>query len=95
MADPSPEQMKRERQKAKDLKKSRWWHNLTQNSICYYCETPLTFATATMDHIVPISRGGRSTKGNLVACCAECNELKRSLTPVEWVAYLEGQLKKS
>ncbi len=84
----SPEQYKRERQKAKELKKSRWWHNLTQICTCYYCHTDLDFKSATMDHIIPISRGGRSTKGNLVPACADCNLKKRSLAPIEWQEFL-------
>ena len=86
----SPEQRKKERQKAKDLKKSRWWHNKTQSCECYYCQAPLNAKTATMDHIVPISRGGKSTQGNLVPCCSECNINKRSLTPIEWTEYLNS-----
>lgn len=88
-------QMQRERQKAKELKKSRWWQNLIQKTNCYYCQIELDRTTATMDHIVPISRGGKSTKGNLVACCQSCNEQKRSLTPVEWQDYLTGKLQGS
>ncbi len=87
--EPDLETMQRERAKAKELKKSRWWHNLTQRASCYYCEKILTRAEVTMDHIVPISRGGRSTAGNLVPACKSCNEQKRSLTPVEWDDYLK------
>ncbi len=81
---------KRERQKAKDLKKSRWWQNLIQKCACYYCGMALVREQVTMDHVVPISRGGRSTPGNLVPACKTCNEQKRSLTAVEWQDYLQG-----
>lgn len=87
--EPSPSEITRERNKARELKKSRWWQNLIQTCRCHYCETPLRPADVTMDHIVPISRGGRSTKGNLVPACHSCNVEKRSLTPVEWTFYLE------
>ena len=30
-----------------------------------------------MDHVVPLIRGGRSTKGNVVPACKECNAKKR------------------
>jgi 5-methylcytosine-specific restriction endonuclease McrA len=40
-----------------------------------------------MDHIVPIARGGKTTKGNVVPCCKECNNLKKQLLPMEWEAY--------
>jgi 5-methylcytosine-specific restriction endonuclease McrA len=30
-----------------------------------------------MDHLVPLIRGGRSTKGNLVPACKDCNVAKK------------------
>ena len=36
-----------------------------------------------MDHVVPVARGGRSTKGNVVASCKACNTRKKLLTPAE------------
>ena len=42
----------------------------------------------TMDHVVPLGRGGRSRRGNVVAACKDCNTRKQSLVPVEWEAYL-------
>jgi len=44
----------------------------------------------TMDHIVPIARGGRSTKSNVVPACKTCNNAKKQLLPMEWEEYLEG-----
>lgn len=41
-----------------------------------------------MDHRVPLARGGRSTKANLVAACKACNTAKKYLLPAEWEAYL-------
>ncbi|MBC7661385.1 MAG: HNH endonuclease [Chitinophagaceae bacterium] len=90
MWDFDEEYIARERQKAKELKKSRWWQNLIQKTRCYYCQKPISRTEVTMDHVVPISRGGKSTAGNLVPACKSCNEQKRSLTAVEWVDYLEG-----
>lgn len=34
-----------------------------------------------MDHVIPLSRGGRSTKANLVPCCKECNAAKKADLP--------------
>jgi 5-methylcytosine-specific restriction endonuclease McrA len=42
----------------------------------------------TMDHLVPLSRGGRSTKENLVPSCKTCNNLKKTMLPLEWEEYL-------
>ena len=72
-----------EKQKARLLRKSRWWQNRIQNCRCYYCQTPLAAATVSMDHVVPLSRGGKSTKGNVVPSCKECNNRKKYLTPAE------------
>lgn len=42
-----------------------------------------------MDHIVPIIRGGKSTKGNVVPSCKECNNQKKHMLPLEWEEYLQ------
>ena len=36
-----------------------------------------------MDHIVPLVRGGRSTKGNVVPACKACNTGKKYRLPWE------------
>ena len=56
--------------------------------ICYYCGSRTPPQMLTMDHIVPIARGGRSTKGNLVPACKTCNNAKKQLLPMEWEQYL-------
>ena len=85
-------QVKREREKARELRKSRWWQNLIQRTSCYYCQTELCATSASMDHVVPLSQGGRSTPGNVVPACKACNTKKRDLTAVEWDDYLKGEL---
>jgi 5-methylcytosine-specific restriction endonuclease McrA len=45
----------------------------------------------TMDHVVPLIRGGRSIKNNLVPACKECNNKKKYLLPMEWEEYLKGR----
>jgi 5-methylcytosine-specific restriction endonuclease McrA len=37
-----------------------------------------------MDHIVPIAKGGKSTKGNVVPCCSDCNAKKKSSLLMDW-----------
>ncbi|MDD9950173.1 MAG: HNH endonuclease [Zetaproteobacteria bacterium] len=77
--------VKKERAKARELRKSRWWQNKIAACVCHYCATPLSKTEVTMDHLVPISRGGRSTKGNVVPCCKPCNNQKQASTPVEMI----------
>lgn len=50
---------------------------------CAYCRQ----SAATVDHVLPRSRGGPDTWENLVACCVRCNNVKGDRTPEEmgWV----------
>jgi 5-methylcytosine-specific restriction enzyme A len=80
-------QIKRERAKAREIRKKSWWKNKIGQGICYYCKQKFEPSTLTMDHIVPISRGGKSKKGNVVPCCKECNNNKKYLTPAEMLFF--------
>jgi 5-methylcytosine-specific restriction endonuclease McrA len=82
--------IKREKEKARRLRKTQWWMRKIKKGTCYYCEREVGRLALTMDHIVPLSRGGRSNKGNLVPACKECNNKKKSLLPVEWEDYLQS-----
>lgn len=83
------ETLRRERQKARDLRRSQWWRNRIANGVCYYCGRKFAPATLTLDHVVPLVRGGRSTRGNCVPACKECNTRKKDLLPTEWQEYLD------
>jgi CRISPR/Cas system Type II protein with McrA/HNH and RuvC-like nuclease domain len=84
--------IKREREKARKLRKTRWWKTKQAAGRCHYCGRVVGSNELTMDHIVPVARGGRSSRGNVVPCCMDCNRQKQLLTPVEWQAYLDGSL---
>lgn len=45
---------------------------------CFYCEIPLEIETATLDHVLPKSKGGSSKLENLVIACFECNNKKNA-----------------
>jgi 5-methylcytosine-specific restriction endonuclease McrA len=83
--------LKRERRKARELRQSQWWKRRLAKGVCYYCGGPTPPAELTMDHIVPVARGGKSTKGNVVPACKECNNNKKQLLPMEWEQYLNGK----
>jgi 5-methylcytosine-specific restriction enzyme A len=82
------EDIKRERNKARELRASQWWKRRCAKGICGYCGASVLAKDLTMDHIVPISRGGKSVKGNVIPCCKDCNNKKKQLLPIEWEAYL-------
>ena len=83
--------LKRERQKARELRASQWWKRRLAKGVCYYCGSRIPPKELTMDHIVPVARGGRSTKGNVVPACKICNNAKSQLLPMEWEKYLEDK----
>jgi 5-methylcytosine-specific restriction protein A len=73
----------RERKKAQELKASQWWKNILGKGLCNYCGKKFGPKELTMDHVVPVARGGTSTKGNVVPACKKCNAEKKLSTPVE------------
>ena len=79
--------IKREREKARELRNSTWWKNLLAKGECYYCHKKFPADELTMDHIVPVARGGKSNRGNIVPCCKECNNRKKYLTPAEMLIF--------
>ena len=80
--------IKRERRIARELRKSTWWKRKCSEGKCYYCNAKVNPRELTMDHIVPIIRGGKSIKGNIVTACKECNNKKKYMIPMEWEEYL-------
>ncbi len=50
---------------------------------CAYCRKVLALPDVSLDHWNPRSRGGQSTKENLVECCGVCNRLKGPLNEVQ------------
>lgn len=87
--DASDAHVRREKERARELRKSRWWQTLITKAVCYYCGRTLAKAEVTMDHVVPLAQGGASTPGNVVPSCKACNTLKRDMTAVEWALHLE------
>ena len=78
----------REKKKAYLMRKTAGWKSrVMKEGKCHYCSTPVTWKTATMDHIVPLSRGGRSTPGNIAVSCKDCNTQKKDHLPVEWLVF--------
>lgn len=60
------------------------WQEILQRYFyrCYYCfgysKTQLT-----QDHYIPVSRGGKHTKSNIVPACKACNS-RKGARPASW-----------
>jgi 5-methylcytosine-specific restriction endonuclease McrA len=78
-----PAHIARERNKARALRETAWWKQILQKGICHYCGKHVGADQLTMDHMVPVARGGKSTKGNIVPACRDCNQQKKAMTPAE------------
>ena len=87
--------IRREKNKARELRRTRWWQQKTASGICWYCGLQVGFNNLTMDHVIPLARGGRSTKDNIVPSCKECNTRKKSSLPVEWEDYMNDLARRS
>ena len=71
------EHIRRERARARELRRTQWWKRKRARGICHYCGRRYAPQALTMDHVVPLARGGRSTRGNVVAACKACNTDKK------------------
>ncbi len=91
LADVPPEQLAREKAKARALRQSQWWKRRRSSGRCHYCGRRFPPRELTLDHVVPLARGGRSVRSNVVPACRDCNAKKKYLLPVEWDAYLAAQ----
>jgi len=64
------------------LKHRRHWVYFRDNSVCAYCDVPLTKAQAQIDHVIPASSWPKkwlwlaNDASNLVASCPSCNQAK-------------------
>lgn len=51
------------------------------SSPCFYCGSTERIEA---DHIIPVSRGGNTSIGNLISCCRSCNAKKSNMLITEW-----------
>lgn len=75
--------IKRERAKARELRLSQWWKQQIGPGLCHHCGQKFLKTALTMDHLIPIARGGKSTKNNVVPSCKACNQTRGHKLDVE------------
>jgi 5-methylcytosine-specific restriction endonuclease McrA len=64
---------------------------LRDGFVCQYCASRCPAHDLTFDHVVPRSRGGRTTWENVVTACGDCNLRKGSRLPRECAMFPRGQ----
>jgi len=82
--------LRREKARARELRQTSWWRRRISTGRCHYCARDVGAKALTVDHVVPLVRGGRSIRANMVPACRECNHKKQSLLAWEWQAYLDA-----
>lgn len=60
------------------------WRRLVRRNEfrCTYCQR--RHSKLVMDHVIPLSRGGRHAPGNITPACAQCNGAKGGMFLSEW-----------
>lgn len=65
----------------------QWLRLLRRHNFgCFYCGTRLIPRNRTLDHKIPLSRGGTNTISNVVPACRLCNQRKMRMTAREFLA---------
>lgn len=72
-----------DRVKRPTLRLSRKNIYLRDNHTCQYTGRKLPSSELNLDHVIPTSRGGKTSWENLVCCCVEVNSIKGDRTPAE------------
>ena len=82
------DQLAREKHRARVLRSSAWWKRQRAAGRCYHCGGTFPPGELTMDHLIPLIRGGRSIKANVKPSCRGCNQSKAARLPIERAADL-------
>ncbi len=59
--------------------KRRWM--LRKSNNCHWCQVALTLETSTLDHEIPLARGGLDNANNWVLACGPCNDRRAAKMP--------------
>lgn len=82
-----------------------------EGGACFYCDEPVSMearvylstdfklarlnGAATVDHIIPQSRGGGDTMGNIVCACLECNTERGDMPAVDFLYMKRNYMRKA
>lgn len=66
-----------------------------QDGKCAYCGQHRNHKYMTLDHIIPLSKGGTDNLDNLQCTCKKCNSFKGDMLPHEFTKFVRCILKNS
>jgi len=90
------EHIRRERAKARELRQSQWWRQQIGPGICHHCQEKFPKSQLTMDHLIPLARGGKTSKSNVVVSCRACNASRGHMLDVErTLSEIQGSVESS
>jgi 5-methylcytosine-specific restriction protein A len=78
-----PLRLKREREKAREYKKTQDWKQKVAAGVCMHCGEVFEPKELTLDHLMPLARGGTSHPSNCVPSCRPCNQAKKLESPLD------------
>lgn len=59
------------------------------NGVCAICGKPVKFKKMTVDHIVPLSKGGTNDRSNLQLAHLSCNRAKADMSADEFFGLVD------
>lgn len=66
--------------------KRKIWES--QGKRCAYCGEPRNLKHMTVDHVIPLSKGGTNDEENLRCACKMCNRIKNDMLPTEFSVFI-------
>lgn len=75
---------RKQKRRKKPYRPQDKWKLFKQSNRCHYCDLELDYYEATIDHVIPLSRGGSDLIENKVIACGVCNQEKGNLLVSEW-----------
>lgn len=57
---------------------------------CYYCGEKIKWEDFSVDHVHSKSKGGENRKSNYVCSCADCNNVKGSMSVTQFDDYINN-----
>ena len=66
-----------------------------KNPHCKYCNRLLEFRESSLDHVIPLSKGGSNKLSNIVLACYKCNKEKADLSPEHYLSIVQKRALKN